>query len=161
LSFKPDSGRTKSGAETLVSFNAFASSLSNLSFINFIAISVSNKLSVDLYSINLENGFIRKMHEICSNDVESYHSYSSNGRWVIFSSRRYDGNFTRPFIAYIDEDGIGRRPFELPQENPNFHREFMKSYNIPEFMSGPVKISPHEFSTLIKNSENIQATQRN
>lgn len=115
----------------------------------------------DLYSIKLENGHIRKMHEICSNDVESYHSYSSNGRWVIFSSRRYDGNFTRPFIAYIDEDGIGRRPFELPQENPNFHREFMKSYNIPEFMSGPVKISPHEFSTLIKNSENIQATQRN
>ena len=62
---------------------------------------------------------------------------------------------------HIDENGIGRRPFELPQENPNFHREFMKSYNIPEFMSGPVKISPHEFSTLIKNSENIQATQRN
>lgn len=115
----------------------------------------------DLYVMNLENNTVRRMNEINSNDVESYHSYSSNGRWLIFSTRRYDGNFTRPFIAYIDENGKGRKPFELPQENPNFHREFMKSYNIPEFMSGPVEVSPQDFATLIKNTENKQATQRN
>lgn len=115
----------------------------------------------DLYVMDLNNKSVRRMSEICSRDVESYHSYSSNGRWVIFSTRRYDGNFTRPFIAYIDQDGKGRKPFELPQENPNYHREFMKSYNIPEFMSGPVKISSQEFASFIRNVENLQANQRN
>ena len=93
------------------------------------------------------------MTEINSDDVESYHSWSSNGRWVVFSSRRYDGNYTRPFIAYIDKDGKGRKPFELPQEVPDMHRRFMRSYNIPEFMNGPVEITPQAFASLIRDTE--------
>ena len=62
--------------------------------------------------------YIRYINEINSPDVESYHSWSSNGRWVIFSSRRVDGNFTRPFIAYFRTDGTFTKPFELPQRNP-------------------------------------------
>ncbi len=88
--------------------------------------------------------------EINSEDCESYHSWSSNGSWVVFASRRDDGNFTRPFIAHHDGNGHFTRPFELPQDNPQFHREFLRSYNIPEFMSGPVTITPQEFATVIK-----------
>ena len=94
--------------------------------------------------------YIRYISEINSLDVDSYHSWSSNGRWVIFSSRRVDGNFTRPFITYFRSDGTFTKPFELPQRNPQFHREFLRSYNIPEFMSGPVTISPQEFARIIK-----------
>ena len=96
----------------------------------------------DLYLMDLRTRQVRPMTEINSDDVESYHSWSSNGRWVVFSSRRYDGNYTRPFIAYIDKNGKGRKPFELPQEVPDMHRRFMRSYNIPEFMNGPVEITP-------------------
>ena len=56
----------------------------------------------DLYLMDLRTRQVRPMTEINSDDVESYHSWSSNGRWVVFSSRRYDGNYTRPYIAYID-----------------------------------------------------------
>ena len=90
------------------------------------------------------------MAEINSPSVESYHSWSSNGRWVIFSSRRGDGNFTRPFIAHIDKDGKGSKPFELPCADPDYHRQFMRSYNIPEFMRGPVTIRPQEFAEVLK-----------
>ena len=93
--------------------------------------------------------YIRPIDEINSDNVESYHSWSSNGHWVVFSSRRVDGNFTRPFIAYFDGEGHFGKPFELPQDNPQYHREFMRSFNIPEFMSGPVTISPQEFAEII------------
>ena len=103
----------------------------------------------DLCLIDLKTGRARTMKEINSDDVESYHSWSSNGRWVVFSSRRYDGNFTRPFFAHIDQQGRGAKPFELPQSDPDYHRQFLRSYNIPEFMSGPVTIGPQAFARVL------------
>ena len=94
---------------------------------------------------------IRNITELNSPEVESWHGWSSNGCWVILSSRRDDGNFTRPFIAHHDGNGHFSKPFELPQENPQYHRQLMRSYNIPEFLSGPVTIRPQEFAAVIKN----------
>ena len=110
----------------------------------------------DLYLMDLQDGSVRAMDELNSPDTESYHSWSSNGRWVIFSSRRNDGSYTRPFIAHIDANGKCGRPFELPQADPDYHRQFMKSYNIPEFMRGPVKVSPQEFARILKANDGEQ-----
>lgn len=85
-----------------------------------------------------------------SNRAESYHSWSSNGRWVVFSSRRNDGVFTRPYIAHFDGNGGFTKPFELPVENPDFHRQWMKSYNVPELMKSPVTHTPQEFADVLK-----------
>ena len=104
----------------------------------------------DLWMLDLQTGEVRNMEEINSADTESYHSWSSNGRWVVFSSRRYDGNYTRPFIAHIDKDGRAGKPFELPCANPDYHRQLLKSYNVPEFMRGPVTIAPQRFADALK-----------
>jgi hypothetical protein len=93
---------------------------------------------------------VRPLDEINSIDTESYHSWSSNGRWIIFSSRRYDGVFTRPFIAHIDAEGRGSKPFELPMRNPDVHRQFLKSYNVPEFMKGRVSLTPQQVASIMK-----------
>ena len=106
----------------------------------------------DLWLLDLQTGEARPMEEINSPDTESYHSWSSNGRWVVFSSRRYDGNYTRPFIAHIDNNGRGSKPFELPCANPDYHRQFLKCYNIPEFMRGPVTIKPQQFADVLKQN---------
>lgn len=95
----------------------------------------------DLYLADLQIGTSRSMTEVNSPDVESYHSWSSNGRWFVFSSRRIDGLYTRPFIAYIDEEGNAGKPFLLPQKDAGFYNDFMYSYNIPEFVTGKVKVS--------------------
>ena len=107
----------------------------------------------DLWLMDLTNGEIRAMDEINSPETESFHNWSSNGRWVVFSSRRDDGSYTRPFFAHVDANGKGSKPFELPQADPDYHRQFMKCYNIPEFMHGPVEVSPQEFASLLKASD--------
>jgi hypothetical protein len=91
-------------------------------------------------------------NELNSDDTESYHSWSSNGRWVVFSSRRYDGVFTRPFIAHIDSNGHGSKPFELPMADPDRHRQLMKSYNVPELMSGSVDLRPQKGASILKGN---------
>lgn len=104
----------------------------------------------DLWMIDLNNSEVRRVDEINSPQTESYHSWSSNGRWVVFSSRRDDGGFTRPFFAHIDAEGKGSKPFELPQPYPDCNRQSMKCFNIPEFMKGPVTISPQTFADVLK-----------
>ncbi len=93
---------------------------------------------------------VRNMDELNSLNAESYHSWSSNGRWVVFSSRRHDGVFTRPFFAHIDEDGRGSKPFELPTADPDLHLQLLKSYNVPELMRGPVSLTPHQIAAKLK-----------
>ena len=104
----------------------------------------------DLWIMDLQTGTTRSFDEINSNETESYHSWSSNGRWLTFSSRRYDGDYTRPFFAHVAKNGKADKPFELPSANPDYHRQFMKCYNIPEFMKGPVTIKPQEFADILK-----------
>jgi len=87
---------------------------------------------------------------INSNRAESYPVISSNGRWIMMESRRDDSNYTRPYIAYIDKNGKAHKAFEVPQKDPSFYTYFLKSYNRPEFMIEPVKVTPQEFTAMAK-----------
>ena len=111
----------------------------------------------NLYLMDLKSSQIRPLSEINSNDVESYHSWSSNGKWVIFSTRRDDGGFTRLYLTHREEDGSFSKPFPIPQKSPDYEGNFMYSYNIPEFMKEPVSITPKEIASFFKSAETIQA----
>lgn len=104
----------------------------------------------DLWMMDLQTGKVRSLNEVNSPDTESYHIWSSNGKWIVFSSRRDDGMYTRPFFAHIDKEGHFSKPFELPTADPDYHRQFLRSYNIPELMRGPVPYDPHDFARLLK-----------
>ena len=65
--------------------------------------------------------------------------------------------FTRPFFAHIDKEGKATKPFELPTADPDFHRQFLKSYNVPEFMRGAVKLKPRQLASELKE-EGIPVT---
>lgn len=74
-----------------------------------------------------------------SDDTESFHNWSSTSRWVVLSSRRDDGLYTRLYFSHIDEKGRATKPFMLPQSNPaRFYRESIYSYNVPDFITSPV-----------------------
>lgn len=99
----------------------------------------------DLWLIDLATGERRALDELNSDNTESYHSWSSSSRWVVFSSRRIDGLHTRPFIAHVDDEGRFSKPFLLPQNEPTkWYDGLMQSYNIPEFISAPIDISPRD-----------------
>lgn len=104
----------------------------------------------DLWLMDLQTGEARPLDGANSPETESYHTWSSNGRWIVFSSRRDDGVFTRPFFSHVTADGQAAKPFELPAADPNDHRTFMRCYNIPELMRGPVSISPQTFADVLK-----------
>jgi hypothetical protein len=112
----------------------------------------------DLYSYDLQNRKIIPLDALNSNDVESYHSWSSNSRWVVFSSRRIDGLYTRPHIAYINEAGEASKAFLLPQKDVNYYHRLMKSYNIPEFVTGKVKPNGYKISEKAINDKGIDIT---
>jgi hypothetical protein len=80
-------------------------------------------------------------------EAESYHSWSSDGRWAMYGSRRLDGRYTRLYIAYFDEDGNPHKPFLLPQEDPRYNIWRLKSFNVPEFIDGKVEV-PEETEKL-------------
>ena len=92
----------------------------------------------DLWLLDLESGAIRAVDELNSDEADSYHSWSSGGAWVVFSSRRIDGRYTRLFLSHFDGNGHFSKPFLLPQEDPDMNQLRLKSYNIPEFITGPV-----------------------
>ena len=71
-------------------------------------------------------------------NADSYHSWSSNGRWAVFGSRRLDGRYTRLYIGYFDKDGKAHKPFLLPQEDPRMNEWRLKSFNVPELVTGKV-----------------------
>lgn len=71
----------------------------------------------------------------------SYHSWSSNSRWMVMASRQDDGLYTRPYIVHIDADGKVSKPFLLPQSDAAYYLRTMKSYNIPEFTHGKVYVT--------------------
>ncbi len=105
------------------------------------------KASADLYLMDLQTNEYEKL-ALNSDLAETYHTWSSDGRWFVFSSKRMDGITARPFFAYMSPDGEIHKPFVLPQEDPTFYLSYLKTYNRPELITGPVTLRPQQ---LVKN----------
>jgi Tol biopolymer transport system component len=96
----------------------------------------------DLYAIDLRAArqtgqFTHRPLEINSDKSESWHTWSNNSRWIVFSSKRLHGIFTRPFISYVDAAGKTYKPFVLPQNDPRFYGACLRTFNTPELVTAP------------------------
>lgn len=100
----------------------------------------------DLYIFNLQNSSINKLSCNSENAADSYHSWSSNSKWLVFSSKRYDIQCARPFFTFIDENGNSSKPFVLPQKDPEFYSTYLMTYNVPELIKGPVNVRPYKLA---------------
>ena len=99
----------------------------------------------------------RNMAEANSAEGESYHSWSHNNRWLVFSSRRLDGLYTRPFFTYIDDKGTAHKPFLLPQKNPvKYYKDLLWTYNLPEFIQEKAQVDTHAVMETMRNTKGIQ-----
>lgn len=95
----------------------------------------------ELFLMDTRDCTFRVLDEVNSRDTESYHSWSSDGKWFVFSSRRIDGNWTRPYLAAFDtRTGRCSKPFLLPQKHPDFYLRRMESFNIPELADKEVSM---------------------
>ena len=99
----------------------------------------------DLYMLNIQSGVCTKM-ALNSTETESYHTWSSNGRWLVFSSRRLDGRSSRPYFAHIDSTGNQGKEFVLPQKDPSLYNWMLESFNRPELVNGKIKVNSRDFA---------------
>lgn len=112
-----------------------------------------DQIASDFVLYDLKDNSYRYIDEINSQYAESYHNWSTNGKWLMFSTRREDGVHTRLYFSHIDENGRFSKPFALPQADPEFNREYLNAFNIPEFMKGPIRISARQFASFVSNTE--------
>ena len=104
----------------------------------------------DLAVMDLRDGSEVDASALNSDEAESCHAWSSSGRWVVFASRREDGRYTRLYLASVSPDGEFGKPFMLPQRNPDQNAWRLKSYNVPEFVRGEVRLPRGELKALFK-----------
>lgn len=108
----------------------------------------------DLKMIDLQTGDSVDISNINSKYTESYHSWSSNSRWVVFSSRRGDGLYTRPYFAHLNTDGTFSKPMLLPQQNPQeYYQKLFFSYNIPELVKSEVDLTARKTDLLVRKMQ--------
>jgi Tol biopolymer transport system component len=108
----------------------------------------------DLYILDLQNGKTDRM-KLNSDATESYHSWSSSGKWLVFSSKRDDGLTARPYFSYFFSPDSTGKPFILPQKDPSLYSRLEKTFNRPEFVTGKISIGSRDF---VKASEKPPVT---
>jgi len=99
----------------------------------------------DLYLLDLTSHKYAPLSAVNSDRTESWHCWSSNGRWFVFSSKRRDGLLTRPHISYFDVSGNAHKPFIVPQKDPAYYDTTLKMFNLPELITGPVPVDFRDF----------------
>lgn len=101
----------------------------------------------DLYTLDLRTGELKAIDSINSPESEGSHSWSSNSRWMVFSSRREDRLCTQPHFTYVDERGRFHKPFVLPQHNPfEFYSNNFEAFNLPELIKGKVEVNMRDIA---------------
>jgi hypothetical protein len=114
--------------------------------------------SSDLYLIDLEaaqetDRYECRRLEINSDASESWHSFSSNGRWIAFSSKRLSHAFTRTYLAYLDEQGRVHKPILLPQKDPTYYDSCLWTFSVPELVTEPVRVGRRALAKAVRDKD--------
>ena len=82
--------------------------------------------------------------------ADSWHSWSSNSRWLVFASKRDDGIYARLYMTQIDEEGQASPAVRLPlREDP------LVSFNIPEFVAQRPRIAERDLFEAVRVENQI------
>ena len=105
----------------------------------------------DLWLLDLQTGETRPISEVNSPRSESFHNWTANSHWFLFTSRRDDGLYTRIYLSSF-ENGKATKPFMLPQRNPKrYYQQSLYSFNTPDFTSQPVVLDTKVIGKRIEN----------
>jgi len=114
----------------------------------------------DLYLIDLKAAqktgrYEYRRLDINSDQSESWHSFSSNSRWIAFSSKKGNGLFTRTYLAYLDEEGKFYKAFLLPQKDPTFYDSCLWTHGVPELVVEPVRVTKEKLGRVVRSPRKI------
>ena len=111
----------------------------------------------DQWLLDLQTGEARELKEINSEKADSYHNWSMNSHWVVFTSRRDDGYYTRLYMACVEDKGHFSKPFMLPQRHPmEYYSESLFSFNTPDFTKTKVEFDAYEAGREIESDKRVE-----
>jgi len=76
---------------------------------------------------------------------DSWHSWSSNSRWLAFASKRDDGVHARVYLTHIDADGRASPPVRLPVDRPP-----LLSFNLPQFLRSRPPVGKRDLFEVVR-----------
>jgi len=117
-----------------------------------------NHREADLWLYEVSTGRRFPLEGANSSQAESFHNWSSNSRWILFSSRRHDGLYSLLYICHVDEEGHASKPFLLPQRNPKaYYGSSLYSYNVPDFTHTKVRFNTTRTWQQVSSDNRVQA----
>lgn len=149
IGFNPETGELEGQADTLVNARSLGKSadMPRVSYDGrFLLYTLCDygcfpiwHPEADLWMMNINDGTTYPLTEANSSDADSFHNWSLNSHWIVFTSRRHDGLYTKLYLAHIDHAGHASKAFRLPQRNPlEYDAETIWSFNTPDFASAPI-----------------------
>lgn len=118
--------------------------------------------SADLWLMDLRTRQTRRLDEVNSPVTESYHNWSTQSHWFVFSSKRgTEGTYTKLYLSCIDDQGRATKPFLLPQHNPwAYYHALYDAFNTPAFTARKVDFDIREAKRQVNSKERKQVTIR-
>ena len=114
---------------------------------------IKSSSDVCLLPANLQ-GPARVLESNVPHAADSWHSWSSNSRWLVFATKREDGIYAQLYFTHIDDAGRASPAVRLPLERPP-----LASFNIPEFLADWPMIAERDlFEALRVEKPAIDAT---
>lgn len=115
--------------------------------------------SSDIYLMDLHASaatpFSYRRLEFNSRRSESWPTWSSNSRWLVYSSKAQNGFFTRLFLCYVDPEGNVHRPIVLPQKDPTFYESCLQNYNTAELVVHPPRVTGRRLARVFRRPSEI------
>jgi Tol biopolymer transport system component len=113
----------------------------------------------DIYLMDLQAPaappFPYRRLELNSNKSESWQTWSSNSRWLVYSSKALNGYFTRLFISYIDPEGKAHRPIVLPQKDPAYYGSSLQIYSNAELIVERPRVTGERLAAALRRHSDI------
>ena len=92
----------------------------------------------DLYKVYLDDYRIEPIHSLNTDGSETFHTFSSNGRWMVFASNRETFGIPELYISYVSA-GQFAKPFMLPQAETDFYARNLRAFLFPFLSTEPAK----------------------
>lgn len=115
----------------------------------------------DQWLLDLQTGETRELKEINSTKADSYHNWNVNSHWIVFTSRRDDGYYSRLYLASVDDQGHFSKPFLLPQRHPkDYYEESVYSFNTPDFTKTKVDFDAYKAGREISSDKRVETKMK-
>ncbi|HEY3417551.1 MAG TPA: hypothetical protein VGM23_11765, partial [Armatimonadota bacterium] len=92
------------------------------------------RTSSDIYLLDLKTSAVKKLNLNLPHVMDSWHYWSADSHWLIFSSNRSADGMTALYMAYIDDNGNDAPPIRL------LKMDTLK-VNSPQFLQSSLDLS--------------------